>query len=206
MPACGDFGIGFGARSEEIEYFFADIFELEPEVHENLGGDAVVLAEEPEEDVLGADIVVIEVAGFFDRVLDDLFGAWSLRELAHGDHFWASADEFFDFESDLAEVNIEVFEDIGADARSFFDESEQDVLGPDVFMVEALGFLVGQGHYFAGSICESFKHATSPAARFLRTGRLFGVFTPFILSSYLRVQLCSTLSCSHQTGIGIEMI
>lgn len=118
-----------------------------------------MLAEEPEEDVLGADIVVVEIAGFFDRVLDDFFGTRGLWEFAHGDHFWAGADEAFDFEADLSEVDFEVFEDIGADAAAFFDETKQDMLGADVFVVEALCFLVGQCHDFAGTICESFKHA-----------------------------------------------
>lgn len=102
-----------------------------------------MLAEESEEEVLCTYIIVVEVAGFFDRVLDDFFGTRCLREFAHGDHFWSSADESLDFEADLSEVDFEVLEDIGSDAAAFFDESEQDVLGPDVFVVETLGFLVG---------------------------------------------------------------
>lgn len=102
-----------------------------------------MLAEESEEEVFGSDIVVVEVAGFFDRVLDDLFGTRCLREFAHGDHFWSGADEALDFEADLSEVDFEVFEDIGSYAAAFFDESEEYVLGPDVFVVEALCFLVG---------------------------------------------------------------
>ena len=126
-----------------------------------------MFAEEPEQDVLGPDIVMVEVACFLDRVLDDLLCTRGLGELTHRDHFWASADELLNFEADLAEVYIEVFEDIGPDAGAFLDEPEQDVLGPDVLVVEALGFLVGQGHHFAGSICKSFKHVQSPASRVL---------------------------------------
>jgi hypothetical protein len=36
------------------------------------------------------------------------------------------------------------------------------VLGADVFVVEALGLLVGQGHHFACPIGESFKHFGMP--------------------------------------------
>ncbi len=146
------------ACAEKVEHFFADFLELEPEVHEDLSGDAVVLAEEPEEEVLGADVVVVEVPGFLDGVLDDLFGAGGLGQLAHGDHFRAWLDELLDLEADLAEVDVEVLEDVGADARALFDEPEQDVLGPDVLVVEALGLLVGQGHHFAGTVCEALEH------------------------------------------------
>jgi hypothetical protein len=46
---------------------------------------------------------------------------------------------------------------------AFLDQPEQDVLGPDVLVVEALGFLVGQGHDLAGPIGESLEHAAKPA-------------------------------------------
>src|SRR5690606_12245424 len=47
------------ARAEEVEDLFADFLEFEAEVHEDLGGDAVVLAQEAEQEVLGADIVMV---------------------------------------------------------------------------------------------------------------------------------------------------
>ena len=40
------------------------------------------------------------------------------------------------------------------------------MLGADVFVVEALCFLVGQCHDFAGTICKSFKHAFFSRPRF----------------------------------------
>jgi len=66
--------------------------------------------------VFGADIVVVEVSGFFDGVFDDFFGTGGLGEFAHGDHFWSCADESFDFKADLSEIDFEVFENIGTDA------------------------------------------------------------------------------------------
>ena len=56
----------------------------------------------------------------------------------------------------------EVFQDVGADAGAFLDEAEQDVLGPDVFVIESLGLLVGECHDLAGAISKSFKHCSSP--------------------------------------------
>ncbi len=121
--------------------------------------DAVFFPQEAEEEVLGADVVVAEVSGLFDGVFDDFFRARGLRELAHGDHVGAALDELFDFEADLAEIDVEVFEDGGTNAGAFLDEAEQDVLGAYVFVVEALGLLIGEGHDFAGAVCETFKHS-----------------------------------------------
>jgi hypothetical protein len=149
-----------GAGAEQVQDLLADLFELEAEVHEHLRGDAVVLTQQAEQQVLGADIVVVEVARLFDGVLDDLLGAGRLGQLAHRDHLGAGLDELLDLEADLAQVDIEVLEDVGPDAGAFLDQPEQDVLGPDVLVVEPLGFLVGQGHDLACAIGEAFEHST----------------------------------------------
>ena len=156
----GVFGL-FDAGAEEVEHLFADLFEFEAQVHQDLGGDAVLLTQQAEEQVLGADVIVIQISGFLDGVFDDFFGAGGLGQLAHGDHVGSAFDELFDFEADFSQVDIEVFEHIGTDAGAFLDEAEEDVLGPDIFVVEALGFLVGEGHDLAGSVGKSFKHGGS---------------------------------------------
>jgi hypothetical protein len=72
--------LGFGARAEQVEHLVADLVELEAQVHQHLGRHAVVLAEQAEQQVLGADVVVIEVAGLFDGVFDHLLGPRGLRQ------------------------------------------------------------------------------------------------------------------------------
>ena len=48
---------------------------LTPRRLEHAGGDALALADEAEQQVLGADVVVAEAAGLVDRELDDALGA-----------------------------------------------------------------------------------------------------------------------------------
>ena len=150
--------LALDARAEEVEHLFADFLELEADVHEDLGGHAIVLAEETEEQVLRAHIVVVQVSGFLDRVLDDLLGARGLRELAHRHHLWSALDELLNLETDLAQVDVEVLQHIGANARAFLHEAEQDVLRPDVLVVQALRLLVGQGHHLPCTVGQSFEH------------------------------------------------
>ena len=45
------------------------------QLHEHLGGDALALTDEAEEDVLGADVVVAELQRLAQRELEDLLGA-----------------------------------------------------------------------------------------------------------------------------------
>ena len=144
--------------AEQVEHFLADFFQLEAQVHQHLGGDAFLLAQQAEQDVLGADVVVVQVAGLFHRVFDDLLGPRRLRQLAHRDHVGPALDELLDLEADLAQIDVEVLEHVGGHAAALFDEAQQDVLGADVFVVEALRLLVGELHHLSGAVSKSFVH------------------------------------------------
>ena len=143
--ALGPFG-AFHAVAQQVEHFLADLFELQAEVHQHLRRHSLLLAEQAEEDVLGADVVVVEVSRLFHRVLDHLLRPRRLRQLAHGDHVRAALHELLDFEADFPQVDVQVLQNVGRHPAAFFDQSQKDVFGADVFMVEPLGFLVGQLH------------------------------------------------------------
>src|SRR4051794_26975315 len=102
---------------------------------------------------------MIQVASLFDRILDDFFGPRGLGKLPHGDHVRPGLDNFFDLVADLAQVDIQVLQDVGGDATALLDQAEQDVFRADVLVVEALGLLVGQLHHLAGTVGEAFIHA-----------------------------------------------
>ena len=144
--------------AEQVEHLLTDVLQLQAEVHEHLGGHPFLLAQQAQQDVLGADIVVVEVAGLLHRILDHLLGPGRLRELAHRDHVGAALDELFNLHADLPQVDVEVFQDVGGDTAPLLDEAEKDVLGADVFVVEPLGLLVGQLHHFASTVGETLVH------------------------------------------------
>ena len=113
----------------------ADLVEVDAEV-EDAGGDAFALADEPEEEVLGADVVA-EAARLVDRELDDPLRARRQADLA--DHrAIAAADDELDGGPDLGELDVHVLEDASGDALALADEAEQEVLGADVVVVEPL--------------------------------------------------------------------
>ena len=145
---------------QKIQDFLTHVFQLETEVHQDLGGHALLFPEQPQEQVFGADVVVVEVPGLFDGVFDDFLGPRRLGQLAHRHHVRAGLHDLFDLQTNLAEVDVEVFEDIGGDAGAFFDQAQENVLRADVLVVEALGLLVGQLHHFAGAIRETFIHSS----------------------------------------------
>ena len=82
--------------SEQIEHFFADLFQFEAQIHQHLRRHALLFAQQAEQNMFRADVVMVQVAGFFHRILDDLFGPRRLRQFAHGDHVGSALDELLD--------------------------------------------------------------------------------------------------------------
>ena len=72
-PALGAAGGALVAR-QQLDDLLADPGQVGAELDEDLGGDALALADEAEQDVLGADVVVAELQGLAERQLEDLLG------------------------------------------------------------------------------------------------------------------------------------
>ena len=71
-----------GVARQQLDDLLAHAGQVGAELHEHLRGDAFALADEPEEDVLGADVVVAELQRLAQRELEDLLGAGRERDVA----------------------------------------------------------------------------------------------------------------------------
>ncbi|GAA5705418.1 hypothetical protein Save01_06270 [Streptomyces avermitilis] len=58
-------GRGLLALADDLLHLLADRLERNPEALQGLGGDTLTLVDQAQEDVLGADVVVVEHPGFF---------------------------------------------------------------------------------------------------------------------------------------------
>jgi len=61
-------------------------------------------------------------------------------------------DELLDFQADLAQIDVEVAQDVGRHAAAFLDQAQQDVFRADVFVIEPLRLLIGQLHDFPRAV------------------------------------------------------
>ena len=80
----------------------------------------------------------------------------------------ALADDVLHLLAHGVERDAERLERLGGDALTLVDETEQDVLGADVVVVEHLGLFLGQDDDTTGSVGESLEHAlllTTPLGR-----------------------------------------
>ncbi len=65
--------------TQQIENFLANIFQFQTQIHEHLGGDTLLLAQQPQQKMLSSHIVVAEVAGFLQGIVKDFLGTRGVR-------------------------------------------------------------------------------------------------------------------------------
>ena len=95
---------------------------LTPERLEDAGGDPLALADEAQQQVLRADVVVAEAARLVDGQLDDPLGARRQADLAD-DRAIAATDDELDGGPDLGQLDVHVLEDARGDALALADEA-----------------------------------------------------------------------------------
>ena len=71
--------------------------------------------------MLCSHVIVVQIASFLHRVLDDFFGTRCLRQLAYSDHFRSALHELLNFEADFSQIDIEILENVGSDTAPFLD-------------------------------------------------------------------------------------
>src|SRR4029450_12471238 len=142
---------------QELDHGLADAVEVGAELLQDLGGDALALADQPEQDVLGADVVVTELERLPKRELEDLLGARGERDVP-ARRGLALADDLLNLLTHGLEGDVEAHEGLAGDAVSLAHQAEQDVLGPDVVVVEHPRLLLGEDDGATGSVREALEH------------------------------------------------
>src|SRR5207302_5871327 len=108
---------------QQVKYLLAHVFQLESQADEDLGRHAFLLAQEAQQQVFRAYVVVVEVARLLDGVFDDLLGPRRLRQLAHRDHIGSQLDKLLDLQADFAQIDVQVFQHVGRYTRALLHES-----------------------------------------------------------------------------------
>jgi hypothetical protein len=128
-----------------------------PSFDQHLRGDALALADEAEQDVLGADVVVAELQRLAQRQLEDLLGARGERDVAAG-RLLALADDLLDLLAHRVQRDVQALQRLRRDALTLVDQAEQDVLGADVVVVEHPRLFLREHDHPAGPVGEPLEH------------------------------------------------
>ena len=148
-----------GVAGEQLDHGLTDAVEVGAQLLQDLGRDALAFADEPEQDVLGADVVVSELQRLAERELQDLLRAWGERDVSGGSRL-ALADDLFDLLTDRFERDVQRLERLRGDTFALVDQPEQDVLGADVVVVEHPRLFLGENHDSSGAVREAFEHVS----------------------------------------------
>ena len=144
---------GRAALGQDADDLVADLVQVHAQALEHARGDALALADEAEQQVLRADVVVAQATGLVDRQLDDPFRARGQPDLAD-DRAVAAADDELDRGADLRELDVHVLEHAGGDALALPHEPEQQVLRADVVVVEPLRLVLRERQDLARAVRE----------------------------------------------------
>ena len=143
---------------QQLDHLLTHAAEIGPELDEHLCRDALAFADETEQDVLGADVVVTELQRFAQRQLEHLLGTRCEGDVT-GRRRAALTDDLFDLAAHRFERDAERFHRFCSDAFAFVDESEQDVFRPDVAVIEQPRFFLRKNNDPPSPISEAFEHA-----------------------------------------------
>ena len=146
---------------QELDDLLADLGQLRAQLDQDLGGDALALPDEPEQDVLGADVVVAELERLPQAQLQHLLGPGGEGDVAAG-RAAPLADDLLHLAADRLQADPQRLQRLGRHALALVDEAEQDVLGADVVVVEQARLLLRQHHHSASPVGEPLEHRSMP--------------------------------------------
>ncbi|GHS89420.1 hypothetical protein AGMMS50218_15670 [Actinomycetota bacterium] len=158
---------------QELDDLLADLVQVGAELAQDLRGDTLALADEPEQDVLGPDVVVAELQRLAQGQLQHLLGARRERDVP-ARRLLALADDLLHLRAHGIQRDAQRLEGLGGDALTLVDQTQEDVLGADVVVVEHPRLFLGEDDHATGSVRESLEHVHSSRAACLASGLQVG--------------------------------
>ena len=157
-----------GIAAQHLDDLLTHPGQVGAQLDQHLGGHALALADQPEQDVLGADVVVAQLQRLAQRQLKDLLGSGGERDVPGGGAL-TLADDLLDLGPDGLQRDPERLQRLGGDPFALVDQPEQDVLGADVVVIEEPSLLLREHDDPPGPVGEPLKHllfTSSPRRRF----------------------------------------
>ena len=161
---------GTGEHADDL---VADLLGVGVEVEQDARGDALVLADQAEQDVLGADVVMSQAQRLAQGQLEHLLGARRERDLTRGD-LLTGADDAHHLRAHPLDGDVQALQHPRGQALLLTQQSQEDVLGADVVVLERSRLLLRENDHLSGPFCESLEHGVIPscwdgASRVLRS-------------------------------------
>jgi superfamily II DNA/RNA helicase len=149
--------------AQELERLLAHALPVHAQLEQHFRGNALALADQAQQQVLGADVVVAQRARLLHRQLEHALRPWRERDLADRHGAARGAHHVLDLLADAVEVEAEVVQDGRGDALALADHAEQEVLGADVVVLQPRRLLARQVDDLADPLGEFVVHGIRAA-------------------------------------------
>ena len=133
-------GDGFAA-AEQLQHLLARLIQADAKVVQYARGDTFAFTNQPEQNMLRADVSMAQLARFVHRQFDYFFGARRIGDI--GGLLLSPADQGFNFVLDFLQAKSEPDQSLGGNAFAFANEAKQHVLRADIVMSKPYGFFLG---------------------------------------------------------------
>jgi hypothetical protein len=116
----------------------------------------LALPEQSQEEVFGAEKVMVEAPRFIDGKLHHFLRSWGQAYFA-GHKVISTANNAFDGLTRLVEINPHAREHLADHAFPLTKQAKQEMLGADVVVLETLCLFLGELHDCAGTFGEAIE-------------------------------------------------
>src|SRR5690606_14362144 len=155
---------------EQLDHLLPDSVEISSKLDQHLGGHTLTLTDEPEQDVLGADVVVTQLQSLTERQLEDLLGPRGEGNVPRRSRL-ALADDLLDLLTHALKADAEALQSLGGHALTLVDQAKKNVLSADVVVVEHPGLFLGQDDNTPRSVGEPLEHLVAPHRAVSQAGK-----------------------------------
>ena len=145
--------------AEHLDDGLAHLRQVRPLLGQDLGGHALALLEEAEQQVLRANVVVAQLQGLAQAQLEDALGARGEGDVAL-DRLLALADDLDDGGANGLALDLHGLQGLGGDALTLGDQAEQQVLRADVVVLETASLVLREHDDPASAVGKAFEHAS----------------------------------------------
>ncbi len=150
--------------AERVHDLVADLLGFGVQIEKDACRNALVLAHETEEYVLGPDVVVAQRQSLAQRQLEHLLRSRRERDLTLR-LLLARAHDTHDGRPDFLDGDVQPLEHAGSDALLLAQKAEQKVFRTDVVVLERPCLFLSEDDDLPGTFGESFEHPATPSRR-----------------------------------------
>mmetsp|Transcript_33134 Transcript_33134/g.72240 ORF Transcript_33134/g.72240 Transcript_33134/m.72240 type:complete len:942 (-) Transcript_33134:128-2953(-) len=148
---------GLGGLTHHADDLGADLGGVGPKVLQDTRGNTLTLTEQAEQEMLGANVVVSQLAGLLKGQLKHTLGTGGEGDL-HGHEAGPAANDLLNLNTSLLQVHTHRLEHLSGNTGALTDQTKQNLLSANEVVTQATGLLLGKHNHLDRLLGEALEH------------------------------------------------